>query len=688
MTGYSYFAHHQDPRFEVCITGDQLQKLSNVLEEASVYAKDYETDGTAWWRGDRPCGVAFSSRPRPGEPIQSFYVPYRHRTGQVQAHPDKVVELCKRFDEDPGKTKVMHNRKFDDHMGRVEGIRLAGLVIDTMLEARLYHEDVPAGLKHRAVVDLQDPDAQLHEQMLNLDIIRLAAQAGMNKTDYLSAFGYSTIDVYMAGRYAAHDTELTLRLREFYEQASVRSYYGSSPRGSQYWGIWHVEMALAEVLTDMEETGVPVDVDHIMQMYAHLEQEKAQAEFRFFKESGLEWFKLGSDDELRDRLLYMGCPLTKETKKGKLAVDSDVLQECMVLRPELKWVQRWRDTDKLASTYTQSLLQYVDEYGVLHGNFQQMGTNTGRLSCRSPNLQNIPTGALEKFLREVLGFEDQHVQRCLQMENVKRVFMVQRPADHPLFQEWFGYSGQGTSFRLFCDYSQIELRVIAHYTQDPRLLKTYWENGDIHDETERAVFGTGTYVSEQGEKKSGPNRRYAKVLNFGQAFCLSPQGMVRHFPSMSIEEAEGYFAQFNQNFARISAFRHEFWGFVLTNGCVFNNMFGRTRHLPGIASADRQTRERSKRQAIATLVQGTAAELTKQSLVFISLWLKSQGLKSRITQTVHDEIQVDGPAEEFAVVARGVKAIMEDFPDFSVPVVTDAEYSVTYWSEKSSLNLE
>lgn len=676
MTGYSFFQSHQDPRFKVCVTGDDLQQADNFLAQAKVVAHDYETDGLAWWRGDRACGGALAGRV--GDDVRSFYVPYRHVTGQVQAHLLAAIELQQKYVGDPDVRKIYHNRKFDDHMGRRDGIRIKGECVDTMLEARLYHEDRPAGLKERALLDLEDSDAKTHEEMLNLDIVRHAAALGMTKTEYKSRFGYAALDIYLCGRYAAHDAYLTLLLHEFYVSKGVREYYSTSPRGEGYWGIWDIEMALAGVLCDMEETGVPIDVDHVMHMHAHLAREREQAEYAFFQETGLEYFKLGSDDELRNRLLGLGCSLTKKTSKGNLAVDGSVLRSLMGQEPALRWVLRWRDVDKLLSTYTLSLLEYADERGVLHGNFQQMGTVTGRLSCRQPNLQNIVSGVDVDFLLKVLEYTEEHVKTCLLFEHVKRIFLVQRRPEDPFYHP--------KMYRNYSDYSQVELRVLAHYTQDPRLVKTYQDGGDIHDEVEQAVFGTGKHVVTLAdgtqEEKNGPNRRKAKVINFGLTYCMSPIGFHHQIPEVTVEEAEQYFDQYNQNFPRVRQFREQFWGFILSNGLCFNSMFGRTRHVPAIVSPERWQAQRARRQSFATLIQGTAADFTKQALVFISMWLESEGLQSRLTGTVHDEIQVDGPVEEFAYVARGVKSIMEHFPDVSVPVVVDVEYSTKDWSDK------
>lgn len=166
---------------------------------------------------------------------------------------------------------------------------------------------------------------------------------------------------------------------------------------------------------------------------------------------------------------------------------------------------------------------------------------------------------------------------------------------------------------------------------------------------------------------------------------MSPVGFARQIPEVTEQEAQMYFDQYNQKFPRVLAFRQEFWSWIRANGCQFQNMFGRTRHMPAIVSPIASERRRAERQSIATLIQGTAAELTKESMVRIFEWLNEEGLRSKQTLTVHDEIQIDGPVDEFAHVARGVKEIMEDYPDFIVPVKVGSEYATTNWAEKKEV---
>jgi DNA polymerase-1 len=675
MSGFSYYSFHQDPHLRVITTPDGLQEAENILKAGpKSFAYDTETNGLAWWRGDHICGAAFATRPTGGN-IEAFYIPYRHVTGQHQITPDHVIAFQKQFLEDPSYEVIAHNIKFDEHMARQDGLTIQGPRVDTMIEARLFHEDRSAGLKSRLITDLGDPNAQLYADMLDLDIVRMSKALGMNKTAYLKEFGYSGLDIWLAGQYASYDVVGTWKLHEFYEDAGVRAYYSKSPRmvpGREFRGIYDIEMKLTEVLCDVERVGVPLDIDRLHQLYAFLLKEREIAEGTFFKETGLEYFNLGSDDELRDRLLgFFKVPLQKTTKSGALAVDSEVLGKAAQAFPVLNHVLRWKEVDKKISTYTLSLLGYCDENGVLHGNFQQVGTNTGRLACRDPNLQNQPSDDSSR----------KKANNGVDPESVKQIFGIQRHPNDPI-HFLFHRGKPGMAYRLYVDYSQIELRVLGHYSQDHRMCQTYRDGGDIHDAVENAVFGTGKNTPE-----GDINRRKAKVINFGLSYCMTPQGFARQIPEVTEEEAQMYFDEYNKKFPRVGAFRQEFWSYIRMNACQFQNMFGRTRHIAAIVSVINSERRRAERQAIATLIQGTAAELTKESMVRIYEWLNEEGLSSKQVLTVHDEVQLDGPMEEFAYVARGVIKIMTDFPDFSVPVEVGTEWSVTNWAEKKELNM-
>lgn len=674
--GYSYFAHKQDPRFQVVTKAYELESMMNALRSSKSFAYDYETNGLAWWKGKRPCGVAFTMQAPSDAYPMNWYVPYRHITQQEQLAPEVVIAAQKEILEDPAKLKLAHNIKFEQHMSRMEGIKLTGPRCDTMVEARFFNEDMPAGLKERMVLDLNDPDGKLHEDMLKTDIHRLAHRRGLGVEAYQDQFGYSELEIFLCGMYGAHDTFGTWRLHNFYEEQGVRAYYQKSPRGPEYRGIYDIEMKLTDVLCRMEEVGQPLDTEYLTQLHIFLTKEKEKAEGEFFKTFGVEYFNLSSDDQLRD-FLQRGLKLKwdKYTDKGNLAVDYDVLSDLSKQVPALNHALRYKEVEKKLSTYTIAMVERADANGVLHCDFQQLGTNTGRLSCKKPNLQNISSDDDDRA----------KANKGLDPESIKRAFIVQRFAADPYRAMYEATYGRTPKFyRLFSDYSQIELRMLADYTKDVRLVKAYLDGKDIHDEVERAVFGTGTEYKD-GKKIDGPNRRKAKVINFGLSYCMSPMGFARQIKEVTPEEAEGYFNEYNQKFPGVPLFRQKFWTYIRMNRCQFDNKFGRTRHVPGIVVNDNAVRKRNERMAIATLIQGTAAELTKQSLVLVDEAFEAEQMESRLSQTIHDEIQVDGPVEEFAKAARIVKTIMEDFPDFCIPIIADLKYSVTHWADKHGI---
>jgi DNA polymerase-1 len=223
--------------------------------------------------------------------------------------------------------------------------------------------------------------------------------------------------------------------------------------------------------------------------------------------------------------------------------------------------------------------------------------------------------------------------------------------------------------------SQIELRVLTHYTQDPVLLEAYQTGQDIHTRTSLEVFGTDDPAK----------RRLSKIINFGLTYCLSSVGFARQ-ARISEAEAEEHFARFHQRYAGIPAFRERFWAYVRQNGGTFANLFGRERHVPMINARLGKDRARAERQAIGALIQGQAAELTKESLCRIADWFEAEGLPALICQTIHDEIQIDTPIECLGRVAQGSKWIMENYPEFQpVPIVTGAAYSTENWARKKPL---
>lgn len=824
---FSFFEFNMDPRFTVVTRPEQLEEMERFIDAQPIKAFDYETSGTAWWKHARPCGIAFSAHDPSESRPRNYYVPYRHITGQYQLPAEMVVTSSKRILENPDTAKIAHHIKFDEHMAHTEGITVRGERHDTMVLAHMYDENTPKGLKMRGLVDLGDPDAQLHDEILQTEITKLAKFAGMTKTAYRDQYGYAGTDIFMCGAYGAHDTAMTFGLYNFYKQAGVIDFYER---------IYPTEMRLTQIIGKMERTGVQIDVEYLQNLHARLLIEKAKAEALFFQSAPVEWFNLGSDDMLRDFLLKgLRLPLTKRTKKGEnFSVDEEVLSSFLPAAPYLEHVLRWKDVEKKISTYTASILDKLDEHGILHGDFQQIGTVTGRLSCRDPNLQNIPSDDSARAKASPDGIDP---------ESIKRAFIIQR-----IKEEAFRlFNTRGLLYRLFADYSQVELRVLAGLSRDPRMIDAFLNGRDIHTETEMAVFGTedeqrrtakiinfGLCIAEgslvltkqdgevpiervqdwhlvwdgaewvshdglvcRGEQEvigydgieatpdhevytedgdrvplwqvassmgsrriavgavGGVPVRYAQVhgqdryawqpkeepsggvvlrslweeaLGFGvqhsrrqehqhpqrkkvvkvydllnagprhrftvngkivsNSYCMTSVGFARQ-AGIGENEAEAFLAKFFEQFPRIEPFRHELWGMARANGNRFNNPWGRTRRLPQLSSPNKWERLRAERQAIATLIQGTAAEMTKETMVRVADWLEAEGLQSQLVQTVHDEVQIDGPMEEFAYVANNTKRLAEDYDEFHpVGIVMDLEASTKHWAAKTKLKAE
>ena len=638
------------PDKSLVMTGEGFQRMLNFLECSPVLVLDFETSGLEWFRDARACGLAFSGWDKSTGQVHSFYTPYRHRTGEVQLDLGVIGPAIKRLLSDESRTKVAHNLKFDEHFARLEGWQVRGPRYDTMIAARLYDENRPLGLKARAEQDLGREDAAVWERKVDTEVLKLSRIHRMGKKDYLAKYGYSQVASPICGTYSCFDVEFTLQLLGHYERSRISHLY---PR------IWNTEMQLTGALCRMEEVGLPIDVDYLETLRDSLQGVQASLEMEIERLLGGR-IELGSDDVLRDFLINrMGFKLTKLTKtKKNLSVDREVLESFQDRHPVIKLIMDWRDAEKLRNTYTTSILKRLDNKNVLHADFQQTGTNTGRMSCRSPNFQNMPTDDDDRAEKHC-GMDLEH--GGIDPWSIRRAFVNR---------------GKGW-VRLFFDYSQIELRILAFYSQDPVMVDNYLKGGDIHERTSMEVFGSK-------EKK---HRRVSKAVNFGVAYGLTAVGL-SHQAKLSISEAEKFMVTYLQRYAGVARFRTQFWGQVRAQGCQFQNLFGRPRRVPHIVSPSDYHRGRGERQSIATLIQGTAADLLKEAMVRVDQRLQKEQLPAFMVNAVHDEIQADCHVDALAPVCQAMKQEMEHFPEFNpIPVVVDGDYSTQSWADKKALPL-
>ncbi len=642
-----------DPLKRIVRSGEQFQQMMNHLSHPSVKALtiDFETSGLEWFKKSRACGLGLGAWDEHGQ-IHCYYVPFRHQTGEQQLDKAIIDPGLKWLWENPNTTKIAHNIKFEDHMARREGWKLGGKRYDTLVGARLYNENMPVALKDRAVTDLGLAQAKDWDSALDREIVKRGKENKLGKKAYLKKYGYSQVPIDLCGFYGCHDIDFTTRLFWFYEQHKISTYYDR---------IWQTEMDLTEAICDIEEAGLPIDREYLERLRESLGGVLAGLEDQIFHmlPAG-QMFNMGSDDELRRYLIRdLRLPLYKETESGKdYSVDDDVLAEFAPMHPPLQKMRDWRIAKKLSSTYTDSIISRLDDNNVLHGELDQGGTNTGRFASKNPNLQNFPSDDDDRSLAHTgKKIKDGGYDPW----SIRRAFVMPRK----------GYC------RVFYDYSQVELRVLAHYTQDPVLVKAYLNGEDIHLRTQTEVFGDPDPLS--------PKRRFAKILNFGLSYCMSEIGYARN-AKIPEHEAKQHMDAFFKRYAGIATFRNTFWNKVRAQRGWFNNMFGRTRRLPEICAMEFWRAKRAERQAIGSLVQGTAAELTKEATVRIHKWIKEEGLPASIVTIIHDDIQVDCPTEMRDYIARGMKKRMEDFPEFApIPITVDGQYTETNWAEKHSL---
>lgn len=634
------------PGMTIVRTVEGVERMERQLAGQRRLIFDLETSGIAWYRHARAVGSAFAAWDGDGR-IHCWYLPYRHQTGEPQVSADVALSSTRYLLSRAG-TVISHNIKFDEHFSVLEGWEIGDDRYDTMIAGALFNENVPLKLETRAERHLGVVNSLEWNGKVQVELMGLAKTAGMKKKAYLDRYGYSQVPINLLGIYACHDVLYTGGLYDFFEtRHSVSKTY---PR------IWPTEMKLTRILGEMERNGLPIDIGYLESLRDALSIARAGFGHQIAAELGTT-FRPSADDDVRTLLYeHYKLPIIKWTKGRKPSVDSDVLKYYAHRLPVLKVLQSWRDADKLLNTYTSSIIKRTDAMGLCHTDFQQVGTNTGRMSSKEPNFQNQPTDDPERKKKH--GGVDPW--------SIRRAFIVRK-------------DGVRVMPRLFFDYSQVELRMLGHFTGDPIMHDVFLSGGDIHARTQEEVgFVLGRKVE----------RRKAKIVNFGLSYCLTAMGLSRQ-ADMNLEDAERFLEAFEQRYAGIPVFRQRFWAQIRAQpGHWFSNLWGRRRRLPLMSSFKGWERRRAERQAIGTLIQGQAAELTKESLVRVDALIKERQLPVKLCNVVHDDIQMDSRADAIAEVCPAVKTEMERYPEFyPIPIKVDGDYSITNWAEKISLPL-
>lgn len=642
-----FYEHVADPQRRVVDDSATFERLIAWLRTRRAIVVDYETSGLAWFRHARICGVGLGSWDDLGR-FFAAYVPIRHRTTQPQLDAQIVLPAVGALLGDERITKVGHNLKFEDHMGRVDGISIRGPRYDTQVAAHLYDENRPTQLERRAFDDLQDKQAFHYSKQVTEQIAGFARANAMSREEYRTVYGYSELDTQFCGRYCCTDVIHTGALYSRYEQWGVSRHFGE---------LCNTEMRLTEVLCDMECTGLPVNVEYLAGLKQTVGATKKMIEQRLWTATGGYEINPGSDNEVRALLVdVLRLGLTKMTDKEQYAVDHEVLEQFAPHSDVCQLLLHWREADKLDTTYTSSILKRLDHRNYLFADLKQCGTTTGRLSCENPNFQNFPS---DSNARAIAHTGKKLKEGGIDPWSIRRAFPMRGP-------EWS---------RVFLDYSQIELRVLAYYSRDPIMVDAFLRGEDVHERTAQEV---GAILGEK------PERRVAKIVNFGLSYGMSASGLSKQ-AKISFDAAETFLAAFFARYRGVATYRKELVAMAQRNGDQWRNIFGRRRRIKGLSSQEPREVAASDRQMIASAIQGTAAELTKASLVRIYDWLRQANVPAMLCNTVHDEIQIDVPHEYVPVVVRECKALMEAYPQFApIPILVDAEVSTQTWADKEA----
>lgn len=404
-----------------------------------------------------------------------------------------------------------------------------------------------------------------------------------------------------------------------------------------------VEIPLSYVLYHMEKTGVKVDLDYLTKLNRDFAEKIKAIEEELYRLAGRIFNPRSSQEVAHILFERLKLPRIKKTPKGDLpSTDAEVLEELYNAHPIVPLLLQYRSLYKLKSTYIEVFLKEVSPItGRVHTEFNQTGTATGRLSSQKPNLQNIP----------IKGEEGLAIRRAI------------------IAEEGF--------FIVSLDYSQIELRVLAHFSGDENLLKAFQEGKDIHTHTACEVFGVTP------DRVTPEMRRVAKVINFGIAYGMSPYGLSKEL-KIDVASAETYIKKYFARYPGVKRYMDEIIDEAKKNGWV-KTICGRKRYIPELFSPSRNVRELGQRIAINTPIQGSSADLIKSAMVVLHRFLEEHNLKSRIILQVHDELLLEVPEEELDKITTSAKEIMENpFPhlnlniNFSVPIKVNVSYGKTW----------
>lgn len=547
----------------------------------------------------------------------SHYIPLGH-VGTVNPFDlNTFKEEFKGIFEDGSIRKIGHNIKYDSEVLINKGIDIKGIYFDTMIASYLVN---PEQRQHNL--------AFLSQHYLNFKKILYEDLVGKGKDQK----NLAELPVDIVSKYCCEDSDFTFRLYNLL--------YKELDKSNNLELFFEIEIPLVYILIEMELNGIAIDVNLFNQMSSEFQKRIDTLVEEIYKEVGME-FNINSPQQLSYVLFEkLKLPALKKTAKTKaFSTNVKVLKELASGPHRLpKLLLEYRTLAKLKSTYLDTLVNLLNpKTGRLHTSFNQTVTATGRLSSSNPNLQNIP----------VRGEEGREIRK--------------------------GFVAPEGSVLLSADYSQIELRIFAHYSQDPKLIEAFLKEEDIHNRTAMEIFGL-----KEPSMVSPDIRRMAKAINFGIIYGMGPQKLSDEL-GIDLKLARSYIEAYYERYPGVLSYRKEMVERARKNGYV-TTLFNRRRYLPNIYSENKGLAAEAERAAINTPIQGTAADLIKKAMVNLKERLRRENLRAKFLLQVHDELLFEVPSHELDKTIRTVKEEMEGVYDLRVPLKVDVGYGKN-WDE-------
>ncbi len=591
-----------DSNYETIFKKTDFERWRKKIKKASLFAFDTETTSLDYMQA-RIVGVSLAVVP--GE---AAYIPLAHdyHGAPDQLGRDVVLEGLRPILEDDKRSKVGHHLKYDAHVLANHGITLRGMKYDSMLESYVLNS---TAVRH-------DMDS-VAEKYLGRKTIHYEDVAGKGAKQLT----FNEIPLEQAAPYAAEDADVTLQLHQtlwsqLEKLSGLKKLYED------------IEQPLVPVLIDMEHTGVLIDTDMLKSQSREIEKKLVRLEKEAFQESG-QPFNLGSPKQLQEILFEkLGLPIVRKTPKGQPSTAEDVMQELAADYELPRIILEHRGLSKLKSTYTDKLPEQLDpDTGRVHTSYHQAVAATGRLSSSDPNLQNIPV-------------------RTTEGRRIRQAFIAP----------------EGCRL-LAADYSQIELRIMAHLSGDKGLLDAFAKDLDIHRATAAEVFGVAL------DDVSSEQRRSAKAINFGLIYGMSAFGLARQL-GIGRSDAQEYVDLYFERYPDVKAFMQDTRQQAHETGFV-ETVFNRRLYLPEINSRNVQRRQYAERSAINAPMQGTAADIIKLAMIDLHRWLSDSKVDARIIMQVHDELVFETADEDLATLENEVVARMTGAAKLKVPLKVD-----------------